>query len=209
MSIIKLTVRYDILIFFFSLFIFTSCFEQKRNIDIPNEQLKAGDLVFRKGISVKSHAVMYADPEGIYSHVGIVVETDSFPMIVHVTPGERMKNDTVDIIKMEKIEDFFSPQKAKSGAIMRFMDSVDYCSDAAKHAVRLYRKDILFDFDYNLEDSTSMYCTELVWRAYLYSGRDITKGKRNTLNNFPGYSGTYIFPSDIYTNNSLTTIYKF
>jgi hypothetical protein len=65
-----------------------------------------------------------------------------------------------------------------------------------------------FDHDYRLSDTTQLYCTELVWYVYGLAGTDITGGKRSELN-APLYSGTYIFPSDIYTNEAFSLIYKF
>lgn len=38
-------------------------------------ELKTGDIVFRRGGGISSHAVMMADRNGRYSHVGIVVDS--------------------------------------------------------------------------------------------------------------------------------------
>jgi len=79
---------------------------------------------------------------------------------------------------------------------------------AAQQALRLLQKEILFDHNYQINDTTEMYCTELVWNIYRLAGIDICNGQRSTIN-VPMYAGTYIFPSDIYTNSEFILIYKF
>ena len=51
-------------------------------------ELKTGDIVFRRGGGISSHAVMMADRNGRYSHVGIVVDSAGKKMIVHAVPDE-------------------------------------------------------------------------------------------------------------------------
>jgi hypothetical protein len=189
--------------------LFCACSHKEPAADLSGVDLAEGDLVFRKGRGIKSEAVLQADTSGIYSHSGIVVKQNSTFMIVHVTPGEREKEEKVDRIKMETPEQFFSADRAQCGAIYRLSDSLNVPSAAAQQAVRLWNKGILFDHDYVLEDSTKMYCTELVWYAYQLAGKDITNGKRSEIVNFPLFSGIYIFPSDICKNNEFSLIYKF
>ena len=131
-------------------------------------------------------------------------------MVVHITPGERSPKETVDKIKMERLEDFFAHDKAKQGAVVRFTDSLECAEKAAQYAKEFFEKEILFDHDYDLDDSTRMYCTEMVWLAYLKAGRDITNRRRSEIpQGVPVFSGIYIFPSDIYQNESLTTVFGF
>jgi hypothetical protein len=193
------------------LILLIGCYDKKNGFELSDIHLKEGDIVFRKGLSTKSNAVLHADKDGIYSHVGIIVkpEFNSGFMVIHVTPGEREKGEKEDRIKMETLAQFFSPQKAEHGAIFRLTDSFEYAEKATQESYRLYQKGILFDHDYNLEDSTEMYCTELIWHAYLSGGKDITSGRRNEIANVPIYSGTYIFPSDILKEDALTLIYQF
>ncbi|MDR1975143.1 MAG: hypothetical protein LBQ31_10830 [Bacteroidales bacterium] len=177
---------------------------------LPSEtQLRAGDIVFRKGYGVKSRAVLHADKSSVYSHVGIIVQDKEKFFVIHITPEERSKQETVDKTKMERLEDFFASEKAEHGAFMRFADSAEISQSAARQAFRLYKKQVTFDHDYDLSDTNKMYCSELVWYAYNLAGRDITEGRRHVIKNFPIFSGTHIFPSDIYEHEKLKTYYKF
>lgn len=190
------------------LWLFCGCGMGEQN-PVSEIDFSAGDLVFRKGNGAKSRAVLQADTSGIYSHTGIVVHTDSGYMVVHITPGERKEGETVDKIKLETPERFFASKRAKKGAVMRFRDSLECSVQAAEYALLFYETEMLFDHDYNLEDTTKMYCTELIWHVYKHAGRDVSKGKRSVIKSFPLYSGTYIFPSDIYGNDQLILLYEF
>ena len=172
--------------------------------DIP---LAEGDLVFRKGIGAKTQAVLQVDSLGIYSHSGIVVVQNGVFKVVHITPGERKEGETGDKIKAEPINEFWSEDRAQTGAVYRLKNNLTG-SQAARQALRMLGKGILFDHDYELSDTTLMYCTELVWYVYKLAGTDISFGKRSILN-VPLYSGTYILPSDIYRNKEFQLIYKF
>jgi len=192
-----------------SLFLFFECSGKKSNIDLSTVRFEEGDIIFRRGIGAKSNAVLHADKNGMYSHAGIIVKRDSVFMVIHITPGEREKEENEDKIKIELPEQFFSPERAQYGAVIRLKDSLEYSVNAAREAFRLLEEGVLFDHDYLLEDSGKMYCTEMIWRAYLSVGKDITRGQRSKIENFPMYSGTYIFPSDIFDNDEFTLIYKF
>ena len=184
----------------------TACVQKHDNF-FESIAFEQGDLIFRRGTGLKSRAVLHADSTGVYSHVGMVVLKDSVFQIVHITPGEREENEKVDKIKIESIGDFWRKDRAKYGAVYRLKDN-SLGEMAAQQALRLWKKGILFDHDYQLCDTTQMYCTELVWYAYTQAGKDISFGKRRELS-VPMYTGTYIFPSDIYTNSEFVLIYKF
>ena len=170
-------------------------------------KIEEGDLVFRRGTGTKSRAVLNADSLGIYSHVGIIVKLDEKFCVVHITPGERHKGDTVDKVKAESLDEFWSNKRAIHGAVFRFKTPI-VCAEASSQAIRLLKKGVQFDHDYELNDSTMMYCTEFVWYAYSKAGVDISSGKRSRIN-MPVYGGTYLLPSDIFTNPEFKQIFKF
>ena len=192
--------------FFIFVVVFAAC-SRKYEKCFEHIVFQQGDLVFRRGIGVKSRAVLHVDSLGIYSHVGIVVLKDSVFQVVHITPGERERGENVDKIKIETVSEFWRSDRAKYGAVYR-LENNSFGEKAAQEALRLLQKEILFDHDYQLNDTTEMYCTELVWYAYMQAGKDISFGKRSVLN-VPLYAGTYIFPSDIYTNREFILIFNF
>ena len=79
---------------------------------------------------------------------------------------------------------------------------------AAQTALLMAQRGILFDHDYNLSDSSQMYCTELIEFAYRKEGIDLSEG-RITHMDLPVVRGTYLLPSDLLLNKHLKTIYDF
>lgn len=212
--------------------------EARRDLASIEALLQEGDIVFRRGSGATSRAVLAADKGGVYSHIGIVVRlplgrTDARDIgdgeqatagsdwrIVHIVPGEPDACDVRDRIKMERPEDFFAHDRAVEGAVMRVeaetkdeatgeddaMDGIP--ARAARRALKLAATELAFDHDYDLSDTTRMYCTELVHHVFMCEGLDLTAGKRSRLN-APVFSGDYIFPTDILRNSHLKTIYRF
>ena len=67
---------------------------------------------------------------------------------------------------------------------------------------------IKFDHDYNVNDTTKLYCTELIQLLFSHIDIDLAEN-RSTVINIPGASGNYIMPSDIYRNEKLISVYKY
>jgi len=197
--------------------------------------LREGDVVFRRGGGVVSRAVLTADRGGMYSHVGVVARVGGEFVVVHVVPGGSGR--ARDMTRIETPEEFFSPRNASRGAVMRLRDAgntasvggeagnvggVDSASSdfanalteseiarqAAQSAVKLARAGTLFDHDYDLADTSRMYCTELVWHVFRGGGVDLSGGRRTRVN-LPGMVGDYIMPSDIHSAPELEPIHTF
>lgn len=174
--------------------------------NLPLQQLRDGDLLFRCGTSTSSHAVVEADMNnGIYSHVGIAINVGGVWKVVHAVPGE--SDDGIDRVKVEKVDSFFITTRAVNGAAMR----LEHCDrERAERAARwaLSRCGTEFDDRYNWNDSSRLYCTELVQHAYRQVGVDLA-GQRITHVSLPFFKGDVVFPSDIERNDSLKLVFKF
>ena len=182
--------------------------QPKLSPKIPIEKLQAGDIAFRRGESIASEVVLYNDIDGRYSHVGLVVETDSGLMVAHSVPGETSTQETIDVIQIEHINHFFEPKVSVRGEIMRMnLDSVQ------RHllnilALKKVDDKVPFDHNYDLSDTTKLYCTELLQLLFKNIGIDLAQGRITPIN-VPGLSNNYIMPSDIYNNNNLKTIFYY
>lgn len=157
--------------------------------------LRDGDLLFRLGTGPESRLVTTAS-QGVYSHVGIVIKVGGRWMAVHAVPGEKEDRNGPDTLKCEPIADFFHPDRAVAGAVARIacLDSIAH--EAARYALEKVRARVLFDHHYRMTDTTELYCTELVYLAYLHQGIDLT-GRRESIALFPVSGEWYIFPSDL------------
>lgn len=145
------------------------------------EQLQAGDLIFRKGISLVSRLVQVADGQTVYTHVGIVVDSEGGKRVVHAVPAEAP--DGMDKVKMESLQDFLQPDRAIELGIYRLREP-QHCreaSAAAQWAYNMAQKSIPFDKGFDLQDTARLYCTELIWKAYLQAGIDLCDGEFDRL----------------------------
>jgi hypothetical protein len=195
-----------ICLFCFVCFLFFSCKEDHNNWQIPsNLVFQTGDIVFREGKSVESEIVKGIDKKSIYSHVGLVIWFDSAWRVVHAVPNESNKNEK-DKIKVELIEEFFATDKALSGGIYRAdLQQEDTILIYSKVKEIIYRSP-LFDVSMDLQDTTSFYCTELVWHIFRTSlNIDLSQGRRH---NLPLFSDL-IFCSDIISYSNLKLVYQF
>ncbi|MCL2290048.1 MAG: hypothetical protein FWC34_05000, partial [Bacteroidetes bacterium] len=187
------------------LFFLVGCPPPPFSLQIDETILQEGDLVFRRGMSVASRVVLAADKEGGYSHIGIIVKDATGWKVIHAVPGETDKEYPEEIVKKETLSQFFAPKRAVSGAIFRLDTNENIGVLAAEKAQTLFERKLPFDHKYNLEDSTEMYCTELIVFAFQYAGIDISEGRRRT---YPAIRGEFILPSDILAYPKLKKIWR-
>ena len=169
--------------------------------------LTEGDIVFRRGTGLMSLTVVAADG-GKYSHMGIVVDSAGVKMVVHAVPDEPDFPGDTDRVKMEPIESFFSSIRASKGCILRCVDR-RVAAGSARKALEIYRRGVLFDHDYDISDTTKMYCSELVELAYSTHGISPAEGRRHNMR-FPGMKlKNVILPSDYLKSHHLRMVAHF
>ncbi|MBO5820683.1 MAG: hypothetical protein J6R02_03740 [Alistipes sp.] len=159
-------------------------------------QLQQGDIIFRRGTGIVGHAVAAADRQGNYSHVGIVVSDANGFCVVHAVPHEHDYDGDYDRVKCERIDDFLNRYVNADVALFRPKVEDGQRRVAVETALRLYERGVPFDHDYDLSDTTRLYCTELVEYAYLTAGISLSEGRRTEVN-LPIVAGRHIMPSDL------------
>lgn len=160
------------------------------SLSVDTTGWRNGDLIFREGPSPESQAVKLAS-DAQFSHVGILVydEVHQLWTVVHAVPSE----EDPELVKREPLSEFLRSDRAKSACSHR----VD-CSNAVADAAARYACHKIgtpFDNEYSLSDTTRLYCTELVWQAYLHQGLDISHGRHSVT--FFGFDDEYIYPADL------------
>lgn len=161
------------------------------------EAFREGDLVLRCGYGVESKVVTESS-RSLYSHIGLLHydREQGLWMVLHAVPDEAAP-DEPEWLKCERISEFYAADRAMRGAWMR-VDCPDSVAEAAaRYALRKVGERVEFDHDYLLSDTTRLYCTELVWRAYLHQGIDLTSGHRHEVPLLFSQDGECIFPLDI------------
>lgn len=171
--------------------------------DIPYDSLQTADLAFRLGRSVESEMIASCDEGMRFSHIGVIIRCDSGAAVVHIEPSPT----TDERVRCDSAEDFFRSDRATAGAVVRLSGLNDIQRTAIRdYTLRLRDSQIVFDHDYSLADSTRMYCTELVERAFAAAGISLSQGRRHR---FPLTREPVILPSDMARNASLSTITAF
>ena len=187
-----------------------SCAETEQRSILPEGcELRAGDVVFRRGSGLTSRAVLAADRNGAYSHIGIVVDSCGVMMVVHAVPGEPDHEGDPDRVKMDTPQRFFSSMNARIGEVKRLRGDSATALRAARFAVDVYKRGTLFDHDYDDTDTTKMYCCELIDFVYRKAGRSLAGQKRHYFH-LPGLNPIRcILPSDICNSGELDTVMSF
>lgn len=163
-------------------------------LKVDSSALRSGDLLFRMGLEGASRVVTTVGG-GVYSHVGIALQTDSGWMAVHAVPNEQPEG-VPDKVKCEPLNVFYGADRACRGAVARVDCEDDVAERVALTALEKARREVAFDHRYNLEDTTELYCTELVWILYRREGLDLAGSRRHQLI-VPGATEWYIFPEDL------------
>ena len=166
--------------------------------EIPTTEIRSCDLAFRLGRSIESSVIA---THGNYSHIGVIIERDSALLVAHIEPSRECSEQT----RYESVEEFFHPDKASAGCVMR-IDKLDSVQRRKIESYILACKDITFDHNYNLSDTTQMYCTELVHRALMTANIDLTHGIRR---NVPIAKESVILPSDMLRDERLTKVWSY
>lgn len=175
---------------------------------IPKETLRSGDIVFRQGAGLTSRIVQKADKNGVYSHVGIVVR-DKYGdyMVVHAVPDEPDYKGDTDRVKLESVDDFFGNGKAICGAVMRVDVDSAKAARAATYALNIFQQNTLFDHQYDLSDTTQMYCTELVYFVYKKEGVTLADTEKTLV--IPIINKKCLLPGDLLEGNHLSILTQF
>lgn len=161
------------------------------------EDFRDGDLVMRCGFGLESKIVKMLSGSD-YSHIGILRydgERGEWT-VVHAVPGEAPKGEK-ELVKVEPLAEYLARDKAGCGAWMRIECGDSTAARAAEYAMKKVEEGVEFDNDYKLSDTSRMYCTELVWQAYLHQGIDISGGGRNETMKPIDENNEYLYPKDI------------
>lgn len=137
--------------------------------DIPYEEFRSGDVAFRLGCTLESDVIAAADDDFGYSHVGVIISEGDALRVIHIEP----EREGEERIKAELLEEFFHPSRAVKGVVVRRKDvSIEQRQMIEREALQLLDLKVCFDHDYSLQDTTTMYCSELV--DFLFRGVGIS-----------------------------------
>ncbi len=186
------------------------CAERRDIVEVTGqEDFREGDLVLRCGYGAESKVVTEAS-QSIYSHIGIL-HYDKLTaqwQVIHAVPGEAERGEP-ERLKAEPISVFYAPDRAIRGAWLRVNCPDNIADEATRYALQKVTEQVEFDNDYLLSDTTQIYCTELVWLAYLHQGIDLSEGHRHQVPSLFSQDGECIFPCDIEKSSFIIFVQPF
>lgn len=174
-------------------------------IQIPEADFRSADLAMRLGRSIESDLIARGGESGNrYSHIGLLIESDSGMIVVDIEPSTDKESEQ---IKAQSVGDFFNPEKAIAGTIVRYdgLDSMQI-NTLKNKTIELLNSSITFDHDYQQSDNSKMYCTELIEVLFNAINISLSENRNRTL---PLAKEPVIMPSDISQNRNLKKIWSY
>jgi hypothetical protein len=166
-----------------------------RGLRFDETTFATGDLLFRRGRSLVSRAVLAADGSGEYSHVGLVSVVAGRAWVIHATPPE--EPDDRGGVVVEPASVYLARERASAAALYRPLDR--RAAVVAERVARGFaRARLPFDAAFDLRTARELYCTELVWRAYRAAGVDLAPGA--------AARARYLLPSELSASPALQRI---
>lgn len=164
--------------------------------------LQNGDIIFRRAASMGSQMVLEVDENSEYSHTGLIRKTIETISVIHAAP---ISDGPEKGVKEEPIEKFFAG--VPKAAVYRLRD---YQPEIADKTVA-YAESLIgttpFDYKFDYRDRSSLYCTELIWAAYLSTGIDLVEDKMVELDLPFLEKGLFILPSTLINSPLLYEVF--
>ena len=159
--------------------------------------LRNGDLLFRNGIGYESHVVTGLS-DGKFSHVGIAYHNGRQWNVIHAVPGENEKGEP-EYLKCEPIADFYCHSRARLGGLARVDCPDSIANIIAERALCIVNRKVLFDNNYDIDDTSELYCTEFVRLVYLAQHIDLCEDRWHRIPVI-NTKAHVIFPEDIWNS---------
>ncbi len=123
--------------------------------------LQDGDIILRKGYGFVSNRIIETLNDTLdISHCGVIVKIDSGWSVVHAIPGRFSPFSKDDGVIITTLSSFMEEAYPNSIIITRLKR--DTLEQVAQKALSYAKRKAPFDYDFNLNDTTSLYCSELI-----------------------------------------------
>lgn len=123
-----------------------------------------GDVILRNGVGIISELFATCSlADKTFSHAGILLDTDSGWVVCHALGGEASGEGG---LLLDELEEFCSRQVTDTFMVFRLTDDAATRARVRSYCLRKRNEEVRFDRRFDLTDTSAMYCTELVYRAY-------------------------------------------
>lgn len=122
--------------------------------------LQDGDVIMRRGYGYISDMIgRFLDEERRLTHCGVVTVRKDGYWVVHALSSNVSE---IDGMQAHRLEDFVRQSYPGSIVVTRFRTEEDR-GGISRRAVDYLRRQIPFDHDFDVVDTNTIYCSELVW----------------------------------------------
>lgn len=149
-------------------------------------QAAPGDLIFRQGTENVSQLVQAVDG-GDFSHVGMLVGRPGHWQVLHATPSER--EGQPDAVVLDSLDFFLGVQRAQAFRLYQVTADPGTRERAVAWAMA------------QQGSGQGVYCTTLVWQAWLQSGVDLEVVFTEV--ELPIFGGSYLLPGKLLRSSRL------
>lgn len=139
--------------------------------------LQAGDVLLTTGETGASRVVAaISGRKDPWTHAGIIAIGEAgAPVLIHATPS--FVSGEANGVELIRLETFLEQAQVLTTGVFRVSNQA-IAERAAAHAGQFVDRGILFDHRFDLRSRADVYCTELVYRAYLDGGDLDLQGER-------------------------------
>ena len=128
-------------------------------------KINSGDIILRKGYGLVSATISETYNTNLdVSHCAFIIKKDNKFSVVH-SVSQSLSN--FDGVQTQDLETFIKDSRKGSIIIVRYKPRpLDDISKIEKRVNYYLEKKVPFDHDFNLNDSSKIYCSELPWLIF-------------------------------------------
>lgn len=176
--------------------------EGVRDIEMRAE---SGDILFRRKSTFLSNTVLRFDTDGAFSHVGLVRRKGDDVRVIHTIPVS--EGGLTEGIQLDTLRSYLQGSETVDYALFRVDDELRSAAmRSADEALNFYERQVPFDTEFRLDSPDRLYCTELVWRAYLQAGVVLLADLEANLTTVPMLPTGVLLPSALLVSPHLRLI---
>ncbi len=126
------------------------------------DSIEDGDIILRHGFGFVSDMIVKTLKEKYsLSHCAIICKRPDKISVIHSVSQSLTSKDGV---QEQDLKDFIRDSQENSIIVVRYINNHSKKNSAISEKARYYlRKNIAFDNAFDIKDSSSIYCSELIW----------------------------------------------
>ncbi len=131
------------------------------------QKLKTGDLIFRKGYGMVSEWVSTFLEHGLYdlTHVGIVMVKPNGVFVAHALSSKKMQ---INGVIVQPLHEFLQASNPENILVVRWKNYSSTMDNILWSSVNTYiREKIPFDKEADYDDSSTLYCNEMIVKLWM------------------------------------------